>query len=130
MSTIDEAHSITVFGVELYQRALETYIIRACSIRRLTRLQTRQKLYEASIHLRKIRIPRNARRTRQSRRKTRIPPKRRFIPPWLPAPRERNRAQPSPVFLLTIRTGLDWRVEVPAACEGGKCCGEVRDVLL
>lgn len=130
ISTVNEAHPIALVGVELCQGALETDMVWARSIRRLARLQTRQKLDETSLYLREIRVPRYPRRTCQSRRQTRIPPKRPFVSPWLPTPRKRNCTQPSPVFPLTIRAGLDRRVDVSAACEGGQCCREVRDVLL
>ena len=88
ISTIDEAHPIALVGVELFQRARESHMIRARPVCRLTRLQTRQKLNKLSVHLGEIRIPRVPRRTCQSRRKTRIPPKQSFVCPRLPTPRK------------------------------------------
>jgi hypothetical protein len=120
ISVVDEAHPIALVGVELFQRARESHMIRARPIRRLARLQTRQKLNKSFVHLGEIRISRVPRRTRQSRRKTRIPPEQSFVSPRLPTPGKRNRTQPPSVLPLAIRTSLNGRVDVPAACEGGQ----------
>ena len=130
ISTIDEAHPIALVGIEFFQRTRESHMIRARPIGRLTRLQTRQKLNEFSVHLGEIRIPRIPRRTRQGCCKTRIPPEQSFVSPRLPTPRKRNRTQPLPVFPFAIRTSLDGRVDVSAACECGQRCCKVRDILL
>lgn len=130
VSTINETHPIALVGIEIPQGTLESHMIWTRPIRRMTRLQTRQKFNKPSLYLGKIRIPRTSRRARQCGRKARIPPKQELISPRLPASRKRDGAQPSPVFPLAIRAGLDGRVDVPAACEGGQRCGEVCDVLL
>jgi len=130
ISTIDEAHPVTLVGVELSQRTGESHMIRTRPIRRLTRLQARQKFNKLSVRLGEIRISRVSRRTRQSRRKTRIPPKQSFVSPHLPTSRKRNHTQPPSVFPLAIDASLDGRIDVPAACEGGQRCRKVGDILL
>lgn len=89
--TINEADPITVIGVEIPRRALESHMIRTRPVRCLARLHTGQKLYEPSGHLREVEIPRSLRWIRQRRRKSRISPKGSLVTPRLSAPRKRNR---------------------------------------
>lgn len=119
-STINETHSIALVCVERFQRALEFHMIWARSIRGLTRLQAWQEFNKPSTYRRKIRVPRLSRWTSQRCRKARVSSERRLIPSGLPAPRERNRAQPSPVFALAIRACLDRRVDVSSARDSGQ----------
>ena len=130
ITPINETHPIAIVRVKHPQRAPKLHMVRTRSIRSLARLQAWQKFDKPPLNLRKIRVPRLSRRTRQSRRKTRIPSERPFFPPRLPASGKRNRTQPFPVFTLAIRAGLDGGVNVSSACDRGQRCGKVGNVFL